>query len=68
MLAKTKAECAAKLKALKESILKEEPERPKADHENRIYQHNIPEVGQISLSHLTQSDLQQFYHLSLIHI
>ena len=62
MLAKTKAECAAKLKALKESILKEEPERPKADHENSIYQNIIPEVGQISLSHLTQSDLQQFYH------
>ena len=88
VLAKTKSECAAKLKALKDSILKEEPERPKADltfgawldrwyqeqckptikpktqadYENRIYQHIIPEVGQISLSHLTQSDLQQFYH------
>ena len=88
VLAKTKSECAAKLKALKESIRKEEPERPKAgltfgawldrwyqkqckptikpktqaDYENRIYQHIIPEVGQISLSHLTQSDLQQFYH------
>lgn len=31
VLAKTKSECAAKLKALKDSILKEEPERPKAD-------------------------------------
>ena len=88
VLGKTKSECAAKLKALKESIQKEEPERPKADltfgtwldrwyqeqckpairpktqadYENRIYQHIIPELGQIPLSQLTQSDLQQFYH------
>lgn len=87
VLAKTKGECAAKLKALKESLKGTEPERPKgdmtfgawldhwyqtdckpaikpktqADYENRIYQHIIPELGDIPLSQLSQSDLQQFY-------
>lgn len=37
--------------------------RPKtqADHENRIYQHIIPELGHIPLAKLTSADLQQFY-------
>ncbi len=31
------------------------------EYENRIYQHIIPEIGNIPLNQLTQSDLQQFY-------
>lgn len=31
------------------------------EYENRIYQHIIPEIGNIPLKQLTQSDLQQFY-------
>ncbi len=31
------------------------------EYENRIYQHIIPEIGNIQLNQLTQSDLQQFY-------
>ena len=30
-------------------------------YENRIYNHIIPEIGQIPLCKLTQNDLQQFY-------
>lgn len=38
--------------------------RPKtqADYENRIYQHIIPEIGQIPLDKLASKALQQFYH------
>lgn len=32
-----------------------------AGYENRIYNHIIPEIGDIPLNKLTQSDLQQFY-------
>ena len=37
--------------------------RPKTqtDYENNIYQHIIPELGQIPLDKLTSNDLQQFY-------
>ena len=31
------------------------------EYENRVYQHIIPEIGNIPLNQLTQSDLQQFY-------
>ena len=31
------------------------------EYENRIYKHIIPEIGNIPLNQLTQSDLQQFY-------
>ena len=31
------------------------------EYENRIYKHIIPEIGDIPLKQLTQSDLQQFY-------
>lgn len=31
------------------------------EYENRIYKHIIPEIGNIPLKQLTQSDLQQFY-------
>ena len=31
------------------------------DYENRIYNHIIPEIGEISIEDLTQSDLQKFY-------
>ncbi len=33
----------------------------KGNYENRIYNHIIPEIGDIPLNKLTQSDLQQFY-------
>ena len=38
--------------------------RPKTqvDYENRIYQHIIPELGDIPLAKLTAADLQQFYN------
>ena len=32
-----------------------------AGYENRIYNHIIPEIGNIKLNQLTQNDLQQFY-------
>ena len=31
------------------------------EYESRIYSHIIPEIGDIPLNKLTQSDLQQFY-------
>ena len=31
------------------------------EYENRIYKHIIPEIGNIPINQLTQSDLQQFY-------
>ena len=35
--------------------------KTQTDYENRIYQHIIPEIGQIRLVKLTSGDLQQFY-------
>ena len=35
--------------------------KTQTDYENRIYQHIIPEIGQITLVKLTSGDLQQFY-------
>lgn len=35
--------------------------KTQTDYENRIYQHIIPELGQIPLAKLTAGDLQQFY-------
>ena len=35
--------------------------KTQTDYENRIYQHIIPEIGQIPLVKLTSGDLQQFY-------
>jgi len=35
--------------------------KTQADYENRIYQHIIPELGNIPLAKLTPGDLQQFY-------
>ncbi len=34
----------------------------RAEYENRIYQHIVPEIGKIPLNQLTQQDLHQFYH------
>ena len=31
------------------------------EYENRIYKHIFPEIGNIPINQLTQSDLQQFY-------
>ena len=87
VLAKTKSECAEKLKALKEQYAAPKSDAVKSDmpfgewmdfwyqnyskpklrpttqagYECRIYQHIIPELGDIPLNQLTQNDLQQFY-------
>ncbi len=87
VLAKTKSECVAKLKALKNqlAVIDNGTLRPtmtfgawvnfwyehyskpqlrpttRAEYENRIHHHILPEIGQIPLNQLSQLDLQQFY-------
>ena len=87
VLAKTKAECEKKLKALLSERKESEPQAPQHDmtvakwldfwyqthkkpnlrpntqmsYERRIYQHIIPNLGQIPLNKLTTGDIQQFY-------
>ena len=87
VLAKTKAECEKKLKALLSEKKESEPEKPQQamtvaqwldfwyqtykkpnlrpntqmSYERRIYQHIIPNLGQIPLNKLTTGDIQQFY-------
>ena len=87
VLARTKSECTAKLKALMDSIKAPASDQPKPgillsdwldlwyqnykkpnlrpntqmSYERRIYQHIIPELGNIQLDKLTTYDIQQFY-------
>ena len=87
VLARTKSECTAKLKALMDGIKAPTPDQPKPgillsdwldlwyqnykkpnlrpntqmSYERRIYQHIIPELGNIQLDKLTTYDIQQFY-------
>ena len=87
VLAKTKAECEKKLKALLSEKKESEPEKPQQtmtvaqwldfwyqthkkpnlrpntqmSYERRVYQHIIPNLGQIPLNKLTTGDIQQFY-------